>query len=396
MSDNSAGGGMGDSFTTVTQQSWLGQLAGSFVAVIFGIILFLASFVVLSWNEGRAVRAIDSLNVGARAVVSVPEGAVAPANQGHLVHVSGAVTVNRGATDPVFHVTAPNAVRLMRTVKMYQWEESKHTETQSNAGGSKTTSTTYSYRKVWSDRAIESSKFQHPSGHANPTMPLHTVVFDADTIKLGAFRLDASLVKKMSAFETLAPPDSATGGGVNPSFQRAGETFYHGASSDAPEVGDMQVSYQVIKPQPFSIVAGQNGDTLAPFSDANGQVIELIDAGTHDANSMFQEAKSEARMWTWILRGVGYLMMVIGITLLASPLAWLASLLPFLAGIVEAGAFLVGLVIGTPLTLLTIAIAWVVHRPLVGGGLIVLGAALAFGLHRLVRRRPAVSAMTHT
>jgi hypothetical protein len=391
--DNDGGGGIGDRFTEVSQQSWLGQLAGSFFAMIFGIILFFASFALLYWNEGRAVRAIDSLNTGARMVVSVPEGAVDPANQGHLVHVTGGVTANRAAADPVFRVTAPNAIRLQRTVKMYQWEQSEHSETQKNTGGSQTTTTTYTYKKLWSDRQIDSSEFKHPSGHGNPAMSLHSVMFDADGIKLGAFRLDASLVQKMSNFEMLAPPDTATGSGVTPSFQRVGETFYHGASSDTPAIGDLQVSYEVIKPQPFSIVTGQIGDTLAPFRGKDGQVIELIDAGTRDAGAMFQEAKSEASMWTWILRGAGYLMMLIGIALLASPLAWLASVLPFLSSVVEAGAFLVALVVATPLTLLTIAIAWLAHRPLVGGGLIILGVVLAVGLHRLVRRRHAAPAV---
>jgi hypothetical protein len=394
MSDaNDGGDGIGDRFTEVSQQSWLGQLAGSFFAMIFGIILFFASFAVLYWNEGRAVRAMDSLNTGARMVVSVPQGAVDPANQGHLVHLTGDVTVNRAAADPVFRVTASNAIRLKRTVKMYQWEESEHSETQKNTGGSQTTTTSYTYRKVWSERQIDSSEFKHANGHGNPTMLLHSVMFDADGVRLGAFRLDASLVQKMSDFEVLAPPASATGNGVNPPFQRVGETFYHGASSDTPAIGDMQVSYEVIKPQQFSIVAAQIGDTLAPFRGKDGQVIELIDPGTRDAGAMFQEAKSEASMWTWILRAAGYLMMVIGVTLLASPLAWLASVLPFLAGIVEAGAFLVGLVVATPLTLLTIAIAWLAHRPLVGGGLIILGVLLGVGLHRLVRRRRTPSAL---
>jgi Transmembrane protein 43 len=393
--DNSGGGGIGDRFTEVSQQSWLSQLAGSFVAVIFGIILFFASFVVLSWNEGRAVRAIGSLNSGARMVVSVPDGTVNPANQGRLVHLAGDVTVNRAAADPVFHVTAAGTIRLKRTVKMYQWEESEHSETQKNTGGSQTTTTTYTYKKVWSERPVDSSDFKHPSGHINPQMPLHSGVFNGDAVKLGAFRLDASLVNKMSNFEALSPPDTATGSGVNPSFQRVGETFYHGASSETPAIGDMQVSYEVIKPQPFSIVAAQIGDTLAPFRGSDGQVIELIDAGTRDAGAMFQEAKSEAAMWTWILRGVGYVMMIIGIAMLASPLTWLASVLPFLAGIVEAGAFLVALVVATPLTLLTIAIAWLAHRPLVGGGLIILGVVLGFGLHRLVRSRRTPPAMRH-
>jgi len=67
----------------------------------------------------------------------------------------------------------------------------------------------------------------------------------------------------------------------------------------------------------------------------------------------------------WIFRGVGFAMMVFGITMMSSPLAWLASVLPILGDLVGAGAFLVG-GRGIPLTLLTIAIAWLAHRPVLG------------------------------
>jgi len=74
---------MSDSFTEVTQTSWLGQLGGSFAALIIGILLFFGSFIVLWVNEGRAVDAYNTLNAGASMVVSVSENAVDPANQGH-------------------------------------------------------------------------------------------------------------------------------------------------------------------------------------------------------------------------------------------------------------------------------------------------------------------------
>lgn len=384
---------MSDQFTEVTQTSWLGRLGGSFVAMIFGIVLFFGSFFLLYWNEGRAVLAFDTLNAGARMVVSVPETAVDPANQGHLVHVTGTAAVNRAATDPTFRVSLAGAIRLKRDVLMYQWEQTEHSETHKNVGGSETTTTTYSYNKTWSATPIDSTKFKHPEGHSNPTMSLRSAVFDADTVKLGAFRMDTSLVQKLSTYEKLAPPDIAAG--ANSSFRSEGEEYYRGASPDQPTIGDLRVSFEVIKAQPVSVVAAQVGSTLAPFTAPNGQTIELVDLGTRDAGAMFQEAKSEAAMWTWILRGVGFVMMVIGITLMSSPLSWLASVLPILGDLIGAGAFLVGLVLSIPLTLLTIAIAWIVHRPLLGIGLIVAGAVLAVGLHLMLRQRRAQSTVTH-
>jgi hypothetical protein len=65
--------------------------------------------------------------------------------------------------------------------------------------------------------------------------------------------------------------------------------------------------------------------------------------------------------------------------------------LPFLESLVGAGAFLVALTLAVPVTLLTISIAWIVHRPLIGG-LLLVGAIGAWFLLRRVRPRRAVGA----
>jgi len=205
-------------------------------------------------------------------------------------------SVNRAAADSTFSVTLAGAIRLKRDVMMYQWKQSEHSETHKNVGGSETTTTTYNYSKDWSATPINSSDFKHPEGHSNPTMTLRGAVFDADTVKIGAFRLDSSLVQKLTSYESWRAGYSHGAGG-NSSFRREGEEFYRGASPDQPAIGDMRVSYEVIKPQPVSVVAAQIGSTLAPFADSKGHVIEMADLGTRDAAAMFQEAKAEAKMW---------------------------------------------------------------------------------------------------
>jgi len=50
-----------------------------------------------------------------------------------------------------------------------------------------------------------------------------------------------------------------------------------------------------------------------------------------------------------------------------------------------AGAFLVALTLAIPITLITIAIAWIAHRPLLGGALLVMSLGsfvLLRGMHR--------------
>lgn len=141
-------------------------------------------------------------------------------------------------------------------------------------------------------------------------------------------------------------------------------------------------------------MALQSGDGLTPYHGPNGRTIDLVRTGVHGADAMFQQAKADENLFTWILRGVGFLLMLFGVVFMASPLAWLASILPFLEGIVNAAAFGIGLIVATPLTLLTIALSWLAFRPLIGGGLLVAAVVLSVVIRRLVpRRRPAASAL---
>src|SRR5216684_5777850 len=104
---------MPDSFTEVTGESWFGRLFDSIKSVLFGLLLFFVSFIVLFWNEGRAVHTARSLEEGAAVVVSAAADAVNPSNDGKLVHVSGEATTTETLSDADFGVSAP-AIRLER------------------------------------------------------------------------------------------------------------------------------------------------------------------------------------------------------------------------------------------------------------------------------------------
>ncbi|HSY26043.1 MAG TPA: TMEM43 family protein, partial [Burkholderiaceae bacterium] len=108
------------------------------------------------------------------------------------------------------------------------------------------------------------------------------------------------------------------------------------------------------------------------------------------AAELFKVKKQEEGNLSWILRGVGWLVMFIGLMLIARPISMVLAFLPFLEGIAETGAFLIALMVSLPLTLLIIAIAWIVHRPILGVGLLVAAGAL-FWLLKGMRRKPAVA-----
>ena len=45
-----------DRFTEVTQQSWFSRITGAVKGILVGLVLFVVSFPLLFWNEGRAVQ----------------------------------------------------------------------------------------------------------------------------------------------------------------------------------------------------------------------------------------------------------------------------------------------------------------------------------------------------
>ena len=375
--------GVRDGFTEVTTQSWWDRIMGGFVAALIGLILVPVAVFVLYWNEGRAVEAIRALGRGAAAIVEVSAATLDPAADGKLVHLTGMLKPGVAAKDQIFGVTGDGLLRLARRVEMFQWTEETSSTSQSNVGGTKTTEKTYNYKKTWSETAINSANFNARNGHQNPAMPVGSQVFAGGDVRLGAYKVASPLVERLSVFTGLQPSSGPPAG-----YRAAGDGFYRGQSQADPAVGDIRVSFTAVPAQTVSVVAAQAAGALLPYRDATGYTIALVEPGDAAAAKMFRdEAKSEGVL-TWVLRGVGFVAMLIGFVCMTRPLTMLAAVLPFLESIVGVGGFLVALTLSVPITLLTISIAWIVHRPLIGVGLLVAGILSMVVLRYLAPKRP--------
>ena len=200
----------GDSFTEVSSQGWFSRIGGALIGIPFGLLLFLASPVLLFWNEGRSVRTARSLAEGEKAVVSVGADRVEPTHESALVHVSGTAATEETIKDPQFLVSA-RALRLERVVKMYQWNEKEQSRTRRKLGGGEERTTEYTYDKDWADRPIDSGRFKVPAGHENPReWPFRAWSGEAGVVTLGAFRLPSDLVRQINKFEPLPVAESAS------------------------------------------------------------------------------------------------------------------------------------------------------------------------------------------
>ena len=74
-------------FQEVSTQGWGGRIVSSFGGALLGVVLFIVSFPVLFWNEGRAVHMAQDLEEGAKSVVHMEADKVDPANDNKLIHI---------------------------------------------------------------------------------------------------------------------------------------------------------------------------------------------------------------------------------------------------------------------------------------------------------------------
>ena len=374
---------MSDSFTETTSTGWFSRIGNSIKGILVGMIMIIIAFPVLFWNEGRAVKTRKDLDQGAKECVSADAAAVDNANDGKLVHISGMATAKGSLSDSQFGVTA-EALKLKRTVEMYQWKENTETSKKKKLGGSEEKTTTYSYETIWAEDRIDSGKFKKPSGHSNPSSSLSSQSWSASPITVGGFTLSSELIGQIdnfAAFSAQKPQAEMTPiDGRKVQFNNG--QYYIGDNAASPVVGDVRVSFQAAMSTDVSVVAKQSGQSFSPFTGGSGTTINMLHMGKHTADAMFTSAQESNKMLTWILRVVGFVVMFIGFSLLFKPLSVVADVLPIAGAIVGIGTGIVAFLLAAPLSLITIAVAWIFYRPLIGVPLLILAGVGLFFLFK--------------
>ncbi|MEO1482125.1 MAG: TMEM43 family protein [Myxococcota bacterium] len=414
-------------FSEVTTQGWGSRLMGSIRGILVGGLLFLISFPLLWWNEGRAVQTYQSLSEGRGAVVSVAAESVDPANESRLVHLTGTATAGGTLVDETFAVAATGALKLRRTVEMYAWEEDVKTETRKKVGGGKETKKTYSYEKRWMEYPEDSASFKVPEGHQNPEMRYESSRWLAEPVTLGGFALSENLADEISSWDDIpfddtmlaALPAEVSGVQERPTdaapkkkkrrrgkrakqkvaptkpisqARASGDALYLGADPAAPKVGDLRVRFAQVQPVEVSVIAAQVGTGLSGYQTKAGDTLEMLSMGQQPADAMFQEAEANNAVLTWVLRVIGFLLMFFGVNLILGPFRVFADVIPFLGSFMAVGIGIVGFVVAAPLSLVTIALAWLFYRPLLGTALLVLAVGAVLGLRAAFAKKSAEGA----
>ncbi len=193
---------------------------------------------------------------------------------------------------------------------------------------------------------------------------------------------------------TMVQPGMMQPGVAQPGTTIGTGTIQGTANPGNPQVGDVRITWSMIPAEmPVSIVAVQTGTTFAPYvakdSAADGYTVDLLETGIKTKEEMFQNAENANTMMTWILRFVGWLMMYMGLKMVLRPLEVLGDVLPILGDIIGIGTGILAFLIATPVALITIGIAWLFYRPILG---IVLLAAAGGLIFLLIKKKAAAKA----
>ena len=385
--------------TETTTESWGSRLGSSLRGVLIGLAMFVAGFPVLFWNEGNSVKTARAIDEGEGACISVDSNEKVDAEyEGKLVHMSGKADTKDVLTDAVFGLSA-TAIKLKRNVEMYQWIEESRTTEKKKMGGSVEKTTTYTYKKDWSSTAINSGEFKE-AGHDNPgAIEFPEEELYASNVSFGAFKLSDKQIQRIGASQDYVFPASFTS--ALERVQIAGKIIYvpnaetrknalnNRDVASQPRIGDMRVTFRVIYPHDISIIAKQRGDSFVDYTAKNGKKLSYLANGVEDASAMFSTARSNNAILTWLVRIAGFLLMFFGLSAVFKPLSVLADVLPILGDIVEIGNGLVAGVISLICSLVTIAIAWLFYRPVLG---VILLALAGFFVWWLLQKRKAAKA----
>ena len=388
--------------TVTTTESWGSRLGSSLKGVIGGLALFIAGFPLLFWNEGRTIQTRKALEEGQGACVSVESNAtVDPANEGLLVHMTGKADTQETLTDAMFGVSE-KAIRLVRTVEMYQWREDSRTSEKKKLGGSVETTTVYSYRQVWSENVLDSSSYQE-AGHDNPAAKeFESETTEATAVTFGAYNLSPWQISSIGADVPYAFAQGYTCQVERVVLQ--GQTIYiPNAETRAnplnnrnvvsqPRIGDMRVTFRIVRPHDISLVAKVQGDTFVPYVAKNGKKVQLLSDGIKSSEEMFADAQSANTTLCWLLRLLGFAAMYIGVRMVLKPITVLADVLPILGDILEIGAGIVAFAVAAPCALVTIAVAWLYYRPVIGIALLVAAGAIIWWAAKKRKEKKAAAA----
>lgn len=195
------------SMTYVTHQSFASRMCGGLCGSLFGVAIYLLTFLLAGWNEGAYISGLEVLEHAYEVVDEHPCNAASLPQDGSLVFLEGCQLAGLPEWPAgEFQLSGPRTGAWFETaVEMYQWREVQHSETRKDAvGGGSTTVYWYSHERRWfstaqpspqncdqsrpTDPCKPSTECHAGQGHCNPPLPA-SPLSGKQTAQTGAIRV---------------------------------------------------------------------------------------------------------------------------------------------------------------------------------------------------------------
>lgn len=322
-----------------------------------GIIILIIGILILWNNEGRTVKTQSAINEALSSYTDVTSDKIDSKYEGKVIATTGKIDLTNSSAleDQKFGIKI-SGTKLERVVEMYQWQEECTTDEDNNE--------TCNYDKVWSNNLIDSSAFKR-SGYSNPTsFKYESQEYIASNVKVGAFDLPERLLKNLSYDQTVGNEKLTQLYKNNVEGFRLVDNYITNTENENTRIGDLRISYKYASDGEVSMLGVQNGTTLNAFVGKKGKTIYTIKRGNYTGKEMLNSITKANNTMKWILRVLGVVLVIGGISSLFAPLTLLADKIPVLGNIVNFSTSLISTVLGLSISLAVIAVAWFRFRPI--------------------------------
>lgn len=383
-------------------ENWFSKIAGSLKGILIGVVLFVVSIGLLYWNEGR----VDFSNIAEKAVtINATEQNTEAQNE--LVSVSGTLKTENLLGDT--YLQPANYIAISRKVEVYAWTETSESKSKTTNGenyvdaeGENDTAAekTYIYKKEWTSNPKESSSFHFPAEHQNVGKPIENEMKHVDNATVGIYEVDVAKAN-LPAFKDVTLNDANTildEGVLTEDEDDEGEsTAYYAdfediapslegnyifkgfGTIDAPEIGDIRISYSALSAHQDVTVFGQlNGTKITPYiGDKNSKLYRVFN-GTRDES--LSQMSSEHTQSTWGLRALGFILMWVSLGMLLGPLSALLDFIPLVGDLSKSVIGIATFIVAGILSTLVVLISMILHNifAIIAVVIIIIGGILFF------------------
>lgn len=295
---------------------------GRFGSLLLGI-LFVVGAAGAFYYEGTRK---DLSDVAASSAVLDPAKPSAGVSDGALVSLSGQLVTSDKLTDGLYLVPG-KFVAANRKVEVYAWQESKSDQRKKNSDGTTSVTATYKYYRDWTTRPDDSRNFKYPVGHYNPTSKLYDDVdLVAGKASIGVYALDMSKLK-LPKLERVRI-DGTVVRLNHPGYEKIVNDLYVFRSSGtymSPYVGDLRISYTGLLNGADATVFGKlsNGAVTEYAAGGKSVIYNLYPTGNKD--EAVKMMKKQFAMMTWLIRGIGLVLMWVGLIIARTAVADVAG-----------------------------------------------------------------------